>query len=268
MCLFKGIVLFIFIMMSAAMSFAADKEAIFDINMREFNFSTGELSSTLNVILPGNLMDQTSGEVNKDIYAIEKKDISNSILKIEKNTPFSGFNSQLPLLNQSDSAGDVSSYPFDKNYLHMLFSLSVMDDKSSVNYPFSIDCSKCAMPGSIVTVTNDTIGSDKSLSILIERTTETKVISITISILMLILSFALFIMTLRDARSKNPPNLSKLGFISGLLFALPVIRDMQPGVPPIGSNIDYFGFIEAEMVLILCLITTIFCWLARKGSDE
>ena len=51
---------------------------------------------------------------------------------------------------------------------------------------------------------------------------------------------------------------------SSLLFALPALRNSQPGVPPIGAIIDYFGFFWAQFLAAVGLITLTLIWVFRK----
>lgn len=53
-------------------------------------------------------------------------------------------------------------------------------------------------------------------------------------------------------------------FMAGILFAMPVIRNLQPGVPPLGSLVDFLSLFWAQSIVILCLITLLTTWSIRK----
>ncbi len=59
-----------------------------------------------------------------------------------------------------------------------------------------------------------------------------------------------------DACYLRPRNVTMgdAGLFTGLLFALPGIRNAMPSVPPIGVAVDMFGFIWLMMFLMLTAV--------------
>ncbi len=53
------------------------------------------------------------------------------------------------------------------------------------------------------------------------------------------------------------------GFLIGVLFALPQMRDNLPGAPPRGSLVDYAAFYWAIGIVALCLILIVVIWNRR-----
>jgi hypothetical protein len=53
------------------------------------------------------------------------------------------------------------------------------------------------------------------------------------------------------------------GFLIGVLFALPPLRDNLPGAPPRGSLIDYAAFYWAVGIVALCLVLSVLVWTRR-----
>lgn len=54
------------------------------------------------------------------------------------------------------------------------------------------------------------------------------------------------------------------GYMATILFALPAIRNLQPGVPPLGSLVDFLSLFWAQSIVILCVITLLGTWIIRK----
>ncbi len=54
------------------------------------------------------------------------------------------------------------------------------------------------------------------------------------------------------------------GYMATILFALPTIRNLQPGVPPLGSLVDFLSLFWAQSIVILCVITLLGTWIIRK----
>jgi hypothetical protein len=51
--------------------------------------------------------------------------------------------------------------------------------------------------------------------------------------------------------------------IAGMLFALPAVRNLQPGVPPLGGLSDFLSFFWAESLVAISLPILFFVWLTR-----
>jgi hypothetical protein len=52
-----------------------------------------------------------------------------------------------------------------------------------------------------------------------------------------------------------------------LIFGLPALRNVQPGVPPVGAFGDYVSFIWAEIIVGLSAIIIIWTWLLRSHKE-
>ncbi|XJO72883.1 hypothetical protein BDV3_003947 [Batrachochytrium dendrobatidis] len=92
----------------------------------------------------------------------------------------------------------------------------------------------------------------------IERSWTTKFFSMIVVIIMWALSLSAFTLTitlwLRD-RKVEPPTIS---ITASLLFALPALRNSQPGAPVIGSSVDVAGFMwNMVLVAVSCLLLII-----------
>jgi Domain of unknown function (DUF4436) len=48
-----------------------------------------------------------------------------------------------------------------------------------------------------------------------------------------------------------------------LIFGLPALRNVQPGVPPVGAFSDYVVFIWAQLVVAVSAVATVWHWQRR-----
>lgn len=60
--------------------------------------------------------------------------------------------------------------------------------------------------------------------------------------------------------------MSMLGWLGGMLFALVPLRNAMPGAPPIGCLADYMSFFWAEAITAATLIAVVLTWFVRKHS--
>ena len=139
-------------------------------------------------------------------------------------------------------SGNVNRYPFDNFSTSFLVSASPTND-STQSIPLAFSLTGLAQAFHITPDLEDRsspffIG----VSLTASRSFTTQFFSLFIVTSMWILSFTVFTLAttlwLRD-RSVEPPT---IGFCAGFLFALPAIRNSQPGAPPIGCTVDVAGF--------------------------
>lgn len=101
----------------------------------------------------------------------------------------------------------------------------------------------------------------------IERPGNLVVVSIFVMFLMMALAMTALTMALKaTAAGKNfdlPLSLSVT-----LIFGLPALRNIQPGVPPVGALADYFSFIWAECFVAVSAIIMMLTWLVRRHSQS
>jgi hypothetical protein len=91
-------------------------------------------------------------------------------------------------------------------------------------------------------------------------------VSILLMTLMSVLAWSLLAMVLKATASGPKINLVPLTVSISLIFGLPALRNVQPGVPVVGAFGDYVSFIWAEIIVGLSAIIIIWKWLLR--SDE
>ena len=94
------------------------------------------------------------------------------------------------------------------------------------------------------------------------------VISVSIFLMILMSGLAISLLALVLKATAGPRvDLVPLSLSISLIFGLPAIRNVQPGVPSVGALGDYFSFIWAEMIVGISAILTIAMWLLRSHEE-
>jgi len=100
----------------------------------------------------------------------------------------------------------------------------------------------------------------------IERPFNLIVVSIFVMVLMMSLALSVLIMALKATAASATFDLLPLSLSLSLIFGLPALRNVQPGVPPVGALADYLSFIWAESFVAASAIIVMWTWLLRKES--
>ncbi|KAJ3271272.1 hypothetical protein HDV01_006944 [Terramyces sp. JEL0728] len=167
------------------------------------------------------------------------------------------------------------TYPFDT--YDTVVSVMVKDFKTQQPIPFgydfsgSIDLWKSNIDVQDIAGSDDGPAVEKLFAITLQRTTITIVFSIFLYCTMWVLSGAAFLVTLSiwtRGRKVEPPTIAAVGAI---LFALPNIRNAQPGAPPIGCNADVLAFFPCMFLVTAAvamgLINYVFVYKAEKKPE-
>jgi hypothetical protein len=87
-------------------------------------------------------------------------------------------------------------------------------------------------------------------------------VSILINVLMICLAISVLALALRITKGREN-YLVPLSIAISLIFGLPALRSVQPGVPPVGALTDYMTFIWAELIVAFSAIITVWRSLVR-----
>lgn len=245
-----------------------DKPAI-GVNLISFDPAAGDVAGRLTVLWPSSFLGQFY-DIKHDALLFEKNSVIDSFIKIKGGVPFVTFNSSLNTMSEIEGAGSQFLFPFDSHRIKMKIGLKMTRDDSipTQAMPFDIDCTKCIFEGfAIKREGKFDADGNYDFSFTIQRSIPTKIFAVLLNVVMLMVAVVVLIMAIRIARSKVAPEMSTLGFIGGLLFAMPAVRSLQPRVPHMGLLIDYFGFFWAEGLLVVALFIVMVCWLGRAHGE-
>jgi len=174
-------------------------------------------------------------------------------------------------------SGDPSWFPFDK-YKGELFINAYTGTATSngtCENPLPISPAVLgSVQGFVITsdVTpgfdeNDPGSKDYSTALIKFTATRTKVaigFSILIFIVMWLLSLIVCLIAFVVWKSGRRTELGLCTVSSGLLFALPRIRDTQPGIPKMGIMADMVGYIWNVLLVAICLISLLTNYIIKR----
>jgi len=170
--------------------------------------------------------------------------------------------------------GDSSQFPWDR-YTGLLWvciaSQKGIDGKLSSwsAVPFSLDL-KTGITGFKIEA-NEIKQKDRSFSTAeiafkVERSNSSRGFSVFIMVLIGLLTLAAFLAGFAVIVGGRKIEMSMLGWLGGMLFALLPLRNAMPGAPPIGCLADYMSFFWAEAITAATLIAIALTWVFRKHS--
>jgi hypothetical protein len=92
--------------------------------------------------------------------------------------------------------------------------------------------------------------------------------SIAVMCLMMGLALSVVAMVVHSIMSSEKSDLLPLSLSITLIFGLPALRNIQPGVPTVGVLGDYFSFIWAELFVAASAIIMMCTWLLRSRKSK
>ncbi|MGB8324072.1 MAG: DUF4436 family protein [Candidatus Acidiferrum sp.] len=91
-------------------------------------------------------------------------------------------------------------------------------------------------------------------------------VSMLINAMMSALAISVLALVLRNSVGTGEFGLVPLPVAVALIFGLPALRNVQPGVPPVGAFSDYVTFIWAELIVAVSAVITVWNRLLRPQS--
>jgi hypothetical protein len=91
-------------------------------------------------------------------------------------------------------------------------------------------------------------------------------VSLAVMTVMFVLAISIMAMVLRVTASPGEINLLPLSLCVALIFGLPALRSVQPGVPGVGALSDFISFIWAEFIVSTSAIALAWVWIVRSRS--
>lgn len=102
----------------------------------------------------------------------------------------------------------------------------------------------------------------------IRRAQNVIAVSILLMMLMCGLATSLLSIVIVAMTTRTKVGLIPLSISIALIFGLPALRNVQPGVPPVGALGDYFAFIWAEVIVGWSAIASAWVWLLRSRQER
>jgi hypothetical protein len=170
--------------------------------------------------------------------------------------------------------GEPMDYPFDTHAAELTFFFEPAAAKGgetggNETIPVAVE-----LRGSVAGLRIDTEYAKENtpdhtvIDITVGRATTAVFFSVFIMIAMWALTFGVVFLVYRVFAGHRKIEISMFSFLGALLFAFPALRNSQPGTPPIGTLSDFIAFFWAEVIIALCLLSVVICWLVRGPSAE
>jgi uncharacterized membrane protein YhaH (DUF805 family) len=226
-----------------------------------FNVATQTLEVEIKMKVTSGLIDKR-GMLTQALILRAVDDEGVQKLQFEKGDPLTADS----ILMQMD--GDTSLYPFDSYSSSFSLLAETMDDKGVIA-PLTLSVGTAHAETGWYTRYSVTQGaSDEAKITLIDMKREAFHIAfaILLAILMLLLSLmAIFVayLCVTNRRASDP---GLIGMMVALLFALPFVRSIMPGDPPIGNLVDVTVFVWAMLLATLSTILVMFAWLKQSQA--
>jgi hypothetical protein len=93
-------------------------------------------------------------------------------------------------------------------------------------------------------------------------------VSLIVMLMMIILALSVLAMALKATTAGTKFDLLPLSLALSLIFGMPALRNIQPGVPPVGALADYFSFVWAELLVATAAIIIMWTWLRQSEPDR
>lgn len=170
--------------------------------------------------------------------------------------------------------GDSSQFPWDRYAGSLWVCISSQKEingklSSWHAVPFSLDL-KPGITGFKIE-TNEIKQKDRGFSTAeiafkVKRSNSSLGFAVFIMILIGLLTLAAFLAGFAVIAGGRKIEMSMLGWLGGMLFALLPLRNAMPGAPPIGCLADYMSFFWAEAITAATLIAIALTWVLRKNT--
>jgi hypothetical protein len=155
--------------------------------------------------------------------------------------------------------GSVADYPFDSFVARL--NVQLLDGKTSLNLPAKITVWEGVLGYNLHTTSPS--GADPNsiqLATAISRGGAIVLLALCGYAIMLVLGFCAVVMGVLTFINVRPPETGLIASLAAFAFALPVLRGILPGSPPLGVAADMWVFLWAEMVNVLALALVVFKW--------
>jgi len=112
-------------------------------------------------------------------------------------------------------------------------------------------------------------GSRVKVTLTVRRSATSKAFAAIIFLVMWALSLSIFIAAMSVWFREKTVELGVIAMSTGLLFALPNVRNSQPGIPPIaGTTSDMIGFFWNVMLVAISAISLLMNWIIKTGRER
>lgn len=92
--------------------------------------------------------------------------------------------------------------------------------------------------------------------------------SVFVMITMMVIAISVLAMVIKAMTTHEKHDFLPLSLCVTLMFSLPALRNVQPGVPPVGVLGDYFAFVWAEISVVAGAIFMTWKWVSARSEPQ
>jgi hypothetical protein len=211
---------------------------------QEFDFPKDKRMNRIEVVFPLN------GDLNR--YPLDRYDTTVRLLMT------------MPALNAPREAPKIPASI--TQHTHPTDELAVSPSALLQNTPVALSISLSASVPGIRFQGNVSRGNSREptgIELHLSRANNVIAVSLIVVLMMTALSMSLLAMAIRAITTVERTDLLPLSVSISLIFGLPALRNIQPGVPPVGALVDYVTFIWAELIVAASAVIIVWTWLLR-----
>jgi hypothetical protein len=226
---------------------------------QEFEFPVGQGMTRIEATVP------VEGDLNK--YPFDQYESNIWLYADTPSPPKAPQTSQAPHDNAPPNKAPPDNKEFDVAQEELALDKDSLQKNLSVPLSISLSASTSG-----VKYTGEVIRSKDSAAthIRLHLTRPFNVINTSIIVMILMMGLALSVvaMVVNRIMSIEKSDLLPLSLSITLIFGLPALRNIQPGVPTVGVLGDYFSFIWAELFVAASAIIMVWTWLLRSRKSK
>jgi hypothetical protein len=234
---------------------AADSGAAAEVYLEPLSIDAANEGMQLRAYLSPNLSDGKNARgADRDLTLLITHDKTVEEIKLAAGGHMASSTFEVDL-----NDGSVTHYPFDSFVARL--DVQLMDGKASLSLPARIIVWEGVLGYNLHTTSEPGADpNDVHLAIAISRGGAIVLLALCGYAIMLVLGFCAVVMGVLTFINVRPPETGLIGSLAAFAFALPVLRGILPGSPPLGVTADMWVFLWAEMVNVLALALVVFKW--------
>lgn len=216
---------------------------------QEFDFPKEKRMNRIEAVFPLN------GDLNK--YPLDSYETT---LRLLMTTPAKNVQSQA-----SKIPAGIPEFPGQADELEVSPSALLGNTPVALSVSLSASIPGIRFKGN---VSRSNIQEPTGIALHLARANSVITVSLIVLLMMAVLSMSLFAMVIRATMAGQKTDLLPLSVSISLIFGLPALRNIQPGVPPVGAIVDYVAFIWAELIVAASAVIIVWTWLLRSRPQS
>jgi Domain of unknown function (DUF4436) len=225
----------------------------------------GEMSVRLDFTAHGNSLLNQDGTLLQEINILINSTTKNEVV-FKRGQRLSAVEITTSLYD-----GQYTNYPFDRHRADLEVSAWIngtADDRLEY-LPLQLELASTVYGFRLQANQDPESQADKgylAVQLGIARAATTTVWALFVMFLLWAMALAVVAVTHSFATGQRKLEFGAFTWMGSMLFAFVGFRSAAPGVPPIGALIDVLAFFWAELIVAVCLVTTVLVYLRRSPT--